>query len=287
LEDGVPEPARQELLVDGPRGRVLAMDSAYDVRAENRDRDVVVNASYCGVLPARYIARHRPRASVAVDCGVGLAGAAIAGLWYLEALGIAAAVVGIGDVHLGDGRHVYEHGLVSFRNQQAADLGVEPGMTAAHACGLLLANDASPSRPEDVTNRRVMLSAADGGQVVCVDSIAFGLPEDRGRNVLVTAGHTGRSAFPYLTAVQPRGFICSDGGRGLDDAGIAALAMVEPLGLAGATVDARLARMGDASSTYHDGIISACNRLAKDAGVVIGMPCALASSLLLEQLPAR
>ena len=36
------------------RGRVMAMDSAYDVALANRGRDVVVNASYCGVLPARF-----------------------------------------------------------------------------------------------------------------------------------------------------------------------------------------------------------------------------------------
>ena len=46
----------QTELIGSPRGRVMAMDSAYDVCAENRDRDVVINASYCGVLPARFIA---------------------------------------------------------------------------------------------------------------------------------------------------------------------------------------------------------------------------------------
>jgi hypothetical protein len=44
-----------------PRGRVMAMDSAYHVSDANRDRDVVVAASYCGVLPARFIAQHRLR----------------------------------------------------------------------------------------------------------------------------------------------------------------------------------------------------------------------------------
>ena len=69
-----------------PRGRAMAMDSAYDVVPANRERDVVVNASYCGVLPARFIAEQRPRGAIGVDCGVGPAGASVAGLWYLEAL---------------------------------------------------------------------------------------------------------------------------------------------------------------------------------------------------------
>jgi len=101
--------------------------------------------------------------------------------------------------------------------------------------------------------------------------------------VLVTAGHTGRSAVPYLLKVRPFGFICSDGGKGRDEAGVAGLAMVEAHGLAGATVDARTARMGDGLSSYRDGTISAANMLALAAGVQLGMPAAQAASLLLRR----
>ena len=118
--------------------------------------------------------------------------------------------------------------------------------------------------------------------MVCTDSIAFGLPEDA-RNVLVTAGHTGRSAVPYLLKVRPFGFICSDGGRGREDGGIAGLYMVEKDGLAGATVDARRARMGEGLSSYRDGIVSAVNALAAAAGVRVGMPAAEAAALLLRR----
>ena len=70
------------------RGRVMAMDSAYDVHPDNRGRDVCVNSSYCGVLPARFIAEVAPRGAIGMDCGIGPEGSAIAGLWYLEALGM-------------------------------------------------------------------------------------------------------------------------------------------------------------------------------------------------------
>ena len=108
------------------------------------------------------------------------------------------------------------------------------------------------------------------------------MPQDA-RNVLVTAGHTGRSAVPYLLKVRPFGFICSDGGKGREDGGIAGLAMVANDGLAGATVDARRARMGEGLSTYHDGVISAVNTLAAAAGVRVGMPAAEAAALLLRR----
>jgi hypothetical protein len=99
--------------------------------------------------------------------------------------------------------------------------------------------------------------------------------------VLVTAGHTGRSTVPYLERVHPMGFICSDGGGGREESGMAGLALAEPLGLAGATVDGRLARMGDGLSTWNDGVISACNRWAAEAGVEVGMSCQQAAAALL------
>lgn len=273
--------AQTELLA-GARGRVMAMDSAYDVAVENRDRDIVINASYCGVLPARFIAEQRPRGAIGVDCGVGPAGASVAGLWYLEALNIPAAAADVMTVRLGDGVDLYENGRVSFANRPALDCGVAVGMPVREAAQRMLESDPGAPSASDVTNRTVMETGADGRQVVCTDSIAFGLPEDV-RNVLVTAGHTGRSAVPYLRKVRPFGFICSDGGKGREDAGVAGLAIVEADGLAGATVDARAARMGDGLSSYRDGIISAANALAAAAGVQVGMPAAQAASLLLRR----
>jgi hypothetical protein len=244
---------------------------------------VVVNASYCGVLPARFIGAQRPRGAIGVDCGVGPAGASIAGLWYLEALNIPAAVADVMTVHLGDGVHLYEHGVVSHANRPAGDCGVEPGMAVREAARLLLSRDPGSPGAADVTHRTVMYTAPSGRSIVCTDSIAFGLPEDTGTNVLVTAGHTGRSAVPYLTKIAPFGFICSDGGKGLDDAGVAGMYVVEEHGLAGATVDARTSPMGDGLASYHQGVISARNALAAAAGIEVGQPAAEAARALVDR----
>lgn len=273
----------QTLIESHPRGRIMAMDSAYDVAAGNREQDVVINASYCGVLPARFVATHQPRGAIGVDCGVGPEGAAIAGLWYLEALDIPAAVADVMTVHLGDGVHLATHGRISFFNQPAQDCGVVAGMAVLDAARRMLQRIPSgPVAAADITRRTVVHEETDGRQVVCVDSIAFGLPQDR-RNVLVTAGHTGRSAVPYLLKVSPHGFICSDGGRGLDSAGTAGLHIANDHGLAGATVDARRARMGNAMSSYQDGVITDLNALAQAAGVRPGMTAAEAALLLLRR----
>lgn len=275
----------QTVVLEGERGRVVAVDSAYDTRPVNRGRDVVVNASYCGVLPARFVAQHAPRGAIGVDCAIGLDGAGIAGLWYFEALELPAATADVATVELGNGVDLYETGVVSRVNAIAARCGVEPGMAVLDAARLLLERDAPPAVPSEVTNREVVATSPEGRQVVCTDSIAFGLPEDRGRNVLCTAGHTGRSSVPYLRRFAPWGFICSDGGGGKHAAGVAGLEIVEADGLAGAAVDARTARMGDGRSTYEDGIISACNALAAARGVEVGQPAREAAVLLLGDAP--
>ena len=260
----------------------MAMDSAYHVAESNRDRDVVVAASYCGVLPARFMGQHRPRGVIGVDCGIGPDGASIAGLWYLEALNIPAAAADIATVILGNGEDVYRQGVVSRVNRPAADCGVAEGMTVTEAARLMLESEPDTPDAAEVTNREVVYESVTGRQVVCTDSIAFALPEDRHRNVLVTAGHTGRSAVPYIESSQPYGFICSDGGMGRDSSGVAGLELVEPLGIPGATVDAHRARMGSGHSSYEDGVISACNRWAREAGVEVGMRANDAARLLVE-----
>lgn len=275
----------QAVVFESPRGRIVGLDSAYDTRPSNRGRDVVVNASYCGVLPARFVGEHHPRGVIGVDCAIGPDGAGIAGLWYLEALGVPAATADIASVTLGDGVDMYETAVISRVNAIAECCGVTPGMAVRDAARLLLDVEPASAAPSEITNREIMRIGPHGRAIVCTDSIAFGLPEDRGRNVLCTAGHTGRSAVPYLRHVAPWGFICSDGGRGKGGSGMAALAVVEADGLAGATVDARFARMGDGHSTYEDGVISAVNRHAARRGVRLGQPAREAALALLEDDP--
>jgi hypothetical protein len=265
------------------RGRIMAMDSAYDVDERNLRRDVCVNSSYCGVLPARFIGEQLPRGAIGMDCAVGPEGSAIAGLWYLEALGVPTAVADVMTARLGDGVHLYENGVISFLNQPAADCGVEAGMPVRKAALLLLERDPIEAGASEITNRVIMETSADGRHVIATDSIAFGTNDDIDTNVLVTAGHTGRSSVEYLRRCRPWGFICSDGGRGLDDSGMAGLFIVERDGMAGATIDARRARMGSGLSHYHDGIISAMNAHAATRGVEIGMTAAKAASLLLRR----
>jgi len=266
--------------------RVIAMDSARYVDARNRDNDVVVPASYLGVLPARLMAPHMPRAVIGHDGCIGKDGAGIAGLWYLEALGIPSAAAEGMSAELGNGRDLYETGIISRVNILAERCGVTEGMTVRQAAELLIENDPGDISAGTKIRRESMATSPEGREIIVTDSIVFARPGDS-NNVLVTAGHTGRSGAKFLLEVSPHGFICSDGGMSKNNAGITGLETTAEAGLAGACCDAWSAPVGDAFKAYKDGTISACNGPARERGVSVGMTVRDAAAALLKEPPRR
>lgn len=275
------------IIEDAGSGKIVRFDSAtfvqgfYDAAGIKHAPDVVVAASYSGVLCARMIAGSRPRGVIGLDCGIGKDGAGVAGLAYYEALSIPAAAVDVATAEMGNGRDLYEHGVISRANDRARQLGIVPGMDVRATAQILIASEQAASQAHDPENRLVVHTNGAGRSIVCTDSIAFARPEDRETNVLCTAGHTGRSVIDYIVDSRPWGFICSDGGMGKNNAGIAALPIVNAQGVAGASVSAMSARMGDGQSTYFDGVISAANDLAIAKGVSVGQSARDAALALL------
>lgn len=271
-------------ILDNPAGRTLVFDSATHVESYVSHSpcagDVVVASSYAGVLCARMVMSAKPRAAIGLDCAIGKDGAGIAGLWFYEALGIPAAAADTQTAEMGNGRDLHDNGVISRVNDAAQKLGLKPGMTVKTAIDALLTGALKPER-FDPARRLVVHVDASGRNIVCTDSIAFALPEDRDRNVLCTAGHTGRSVIDYFRAFRPWGYICSDGGIGKNQSGISALKETDLDGIAGASVDALTARMGDGQSTYFDGVVSACNETAAAKGVRVGQTAREAALLML------
>jgi hypothetical protein len=261
----------QEVISENNGRRIVIMDSARWVDERNTDRDVVVPASYIGVLPARMIAIHRPRGVIGHDACVGKDGAGIAGLWYLEALGIPAATAAGMSAEMGNGRDLYECGLLSHVNYHAERCGLREGMTVAEAAEIL--REAEP-KDVDVGNkirRQIVETHSSGRRIVITDSIVWAYPEDARTSVLVTAGHTGRSGAAFLLEADPWGFICHDGGMSKNRSGIAGLETTGRAGLPGATIDGWSSPIGDAFLAWSEGTISASNGPAEALGVVAGM----------------
>lgn len=262
-------------IVERTEGRVVVFDSAthvgeYVATGRAVAGELIVNASYSGVLCAKMVMAAKPRFVIGLDCAIGKDGAGVAGLAFYEALGVAAAAADVMTAEMGDGGDLYRQGVISRVNEMAERLGVIPGMRVADAAEAMLSGARSPASWDPARRLVIETDAATGRAIVATDSIAFALPEDYGRNVLCTAGHTGRSVVDYFRRFRPWAFICSDGGVGKNDSGISALADVEPDGIAGAAVDALTARMGDGRSTYFDGVISAANAPARAKGVEVG-----------------
>lgn len=272
-------------IIERAEGRTLVFDSATHVESyvkeyPNED-DVVVAASYAGVLCARMVMSAKPKAAIGLDCAIGKDGAGIAGLWYYEALQVPAAAVDTMTAEMGNGPDMYANGVISRVNDYAQRIGIVPGMTVQQAVEAILTGSRKPVNFDPARRLSIKTNEHDRS-IICTDSIAFALPEDFERNVLCTAGHTGRSVVDYFRKHRPWGFICSDGGIGKNCSGITALEAVEIDGMAGASVSALTARMGDGQSTYFDGVISACNRVAEAKGVKVGQSAREAAELLLN-----
>lgn len=260
---------------------IVVMDSARWVDERNRDRDVIVAASYVGVLPARMMAAHLPRAVIGHDACIGKEAAGIAGLWYLEALGIPAAAADGMSAEMGNGEDLLASGLISHLNYPAGMVGVKVGMPVSAAADLMLDNDPSEVEVGNKIRREVVEEHPSGRRIVVTDSIVWAYPEDEGRSVLVTAGHTGRSGAGFLLEANPWGFICHDGGMSKNRSGIKGLAITAEAGLAGACIDGNSSPIGDAFRAWEEGTISACNDPARERGIEEGMAVSEVAHLLL------
>jgi uncharacterized protein YunC (DUF1805 family) len=274
--------------IDRGERRVVVLDSSTHAPFHAREadarpgREVIVNASYAGVYCAVLVNETRPLGAIGVDCAIGKDGAGIQGLWYFEALGIPAAAADIMTVELGNGETLWNDGVISRVNGVAVQIGIREGMKVSEAAELMLDKPDELPAP-DYINRTVQYEGPEGRSVISINSIIDALPEDTDRNVLCTAGHTGRSVIDYIRDHRPYGFICSDGGFGRNESGTAALEPTAAAGIPGASVSVETARMGDGVSTYEHGVISAANRLALELGVTIGMPAREAARILVER----
>lgn len=119
----------------------------------------------------------------------------------------------------------------------------------------------------------------DSPQLRLVDSVTELRSSDRGC-FGVTGSHGGMSAARYAVAVRPLLTVFNDAGVGKNRAGIAGLALLESAGLAGCAVSHASACIGQARSTWLDGIVSHCNAPAVALGIRPGLSVQACATLL-------
>jgi hypothetical protein len=105
-------------------------------------------------------------------------------------------------------------------------------------------------------------------RILLLDSASLVRPEDMG-HVVVTGSHGGLVGGKPAAALRVDAFaaVFNDAGIGMEEAGVARLAPLDARGIAAFTVAAASARIGDAHSTYVDGIVSRVNGGAYGFGV--------------------
>lgn len=107
------------------------------------------------------------------------------------------------------------------------------------------------------------------GRVIVMDSITKVTPDDVGA-VVVSASHGGASSGEFALEVPLHVVFFNDAGVGKDEAGIAALHMLEARGVAAGTVAHTSARIGDSRDMWEHGVVSHVNASAVKLGLSTG-----------------
>jgi uncharacterized protein YunC (DUF1805 family) len=249
---------------------ILTADSITRVGSEAAGA-VVVNGSHGGIYAAYLAGKLCVVAAIFNDAGVGRDRAGIAGLDYLEDFGIPAAAIGYDTARIGDGADMMARGLVTHTNASAQALGCRVGMACRNAATLL--QRAVPSGREPPPEREgAFLLVGEPPAAWALDSASLVAAEHVG-TVIVTGSHGGLLGGRPDTALKYDALaaLFNDAGIGIDEAGVTRLPALEARGIAAGTVAAASARIGDARSTYEDGILSRVNPRAAALGVVPGM----------------
>ena len=150
-------------------------------------------------------------------------------------------------------------------------LGVTTGQSCRDAAAALqLARPSRHAPPEALEAAFLLIS--EPPQVWALDSASLVLPDHKA-SIVVTGSHGGLLGGRPETALKydVLGALYNDAGIGKDAAGASRLPALDARGIAAATVSAASARIGDARSTYEDGIISRVNARATVLGLREGI----------------
>lgn len=272
-------PATQDIVFRGDNGRIILMDSITFADERNNSADVLVGASFCGMLSIRWPIRVHPKGVICHEAGPGRDAAGVSGLWALEAVGIAAAAAATHSCRIADGHDMYENGVLSHANDTARRLGVVPGMAVREAARRMV----EWVRPlPEVWKPVEEVHRSARGRVMAMGSVTFITDEHQG-DVICAGSHFGHTSAAYSSRFRLRGVICNDAGRCRDDSGISGLAVLQDKGIPGAAVSTESARIGEGTSTYADGIVSALNEAARRLGIHEGMAAREAAARMLER----
>lgn len=254
--------------------RILTFSSSATA-TEDCAGQVVVSGSYGGEYNAWHAAKWGIRGLILNDAGVGKNNAGIAGLYYLDRIGLAAATADAQTCHIADGENMLAHGLISHVNAAAAALGCKVGQSVRQ-CAVLMksAPVVTAELPAIAGGKRFVINDDPGARkVICLDAAPMLEPSDAGA-IAITGSHAALFRGKPDGVIGPDVFAVffSDAGVGLDQAGIQRLPLLDERGIIAGAVRADSAPIGDSRAILRDGILSHVNRTAGALGAHAGMP---------------
>lgn len=233
-----------------------------------------VASSHGGVYAGTLALRGRCKGAIFNDAGFGKDRAGAGSLALFDTLGAPCAVVAHTSCRIGEAADMWARGIVSAANAAATRAGVSVGMACVDAARAMAAAEtpAYEPPPPPSESRHVLHEPGWRRAIVLIDSAALVRPEDAGA-IVVTASHGALIGGDPKKALQVDGFagVYNDAGIGTDGCGTTRLPALDARGIAGLTVAASSARIGDARSTFADGIVSAANARAVSMGAIVGM----------------
>jgi hypothetical protein len=252
------------------RRSILTADSITRVGPEATGA-VVVNGSHGGIYAAYLAAKLGVAAAIFNDAGIGRDRAGVAGVDYLAELGIPAAAIGNMTARIGDGADMMARGVTTYANRLATALGCREGSSCREASWALAQATPRKGAPTAVRESDALL-IAEPPAVWALDSAAAVGPAHAGA-IVVTGSHGGLLGGRPETALKydTLSALFNDAGIGIDEAGVTRLPALDARNIAAGTVAAASARIGDARSTYEDGILSRVNSCAAALGAGPGI----------------
>ncbi|MBO6783446.1 MAG: hypothetical protein JJ899_09290 [Alphaproteobacteria bacterium] len=249
---------------------ILILDTATKLGRSALGK-VAIAASHGGVYAGYLAARNGVRGVILHDAGIGKDEAGISSLPYLDGLGIAGATVDFRTARIGDGAGMAKTGTISHVNATARGAGCVPGQSSMECASAMLSVRVTGGEIPGYDEARFVLRDAPGEpKVIGCDSTSLVKPEDEG-DIVVTASHGDLLETAPSWGDRPDVLAAIFNDAGSDNP--TRLPDLDTRGIAGATVSADSARIGDARSTYADGVISHINESARARGAQVRITC--------------
>ena len=135
-------------------------------------------------------------------------------------------------------------------------------------------------------DKRKVVKEMGKARIVVMDTSSE-VKQDNNMDIIITGSHGGVNACEYMANLKIKGMVSNDAGIGKNEAGIAGMKGLDKWDIPAVAVSSMSAKIGNGTSTYEQGKVSAINELAKKLGIKNGMSAIEAADIMLEDLAKR